>query len=68
MPPPPPPPPLLLLLCRYFPREQFQFLSFEDMEDSGEGIQFNVDALTDHIGVCAQSVGDASESWRLAPE
>ena len=36
---------------QYFPIEQFLFLSFEDMENSAEGVQSNIDRITDHIGV-----------------
>lgn len=36
---------------QYFPIEQFLFLSFEDMENNAEGVQKNIDRITDHIGV-----------------
>ena len=46
---------LIDLLCsgrtRYFPIDQFVFVAFEDMANDGDGIQRNIDLITDHIGV-----------------
>ena len=41
---------------RYFPIEQFVFVAFEDMANDGDGIQRNIDMITDHIGVRILSV------------
>ena len=43
---------------RYFPIEQFVFVAFEDMENNADGIQANVNALTDHIGIERISIFD----------
>jgi tetratricopeptide (TPR) repeat protein len=36
---------------QYFPIEQFVFLSFEDMQNNADGVQNNINKITDHIGV-----------------
>jgi len=48
---------VLATSSRYFPIEQFVFLSFEDMEGDADGVQSNIDAVRKPVSLLSPTQG-----------
>ena len=42
------------------------FVAFEDMENNADGIQANINAITDHIGLDRMSIFDENNAVRIS--